>query len=79
LQSLQSESEFGARDLMSALRLAIAVAGAAVTLTRHPAVRLGVSAMIANPRARGAALEATKTAAYNAGRLARVVTGRKLP
>jgi len=58
---------------MSVARLAVTVATAAVTVARHPAVR----AALQDPRTRAAALEATKSAAYNAGRIARLLVGTR--
>ena len=64
---------------MSAIRLAATVVGAAVTLSRHPVVRAGVIAVASNPRAREVAINVTRTAAYNAGVVARHLVGRRLP
>ncbi|GHA17346.1 hypothetical protein GCM10007989_10670 [Devosia pacifica] len=62
---------------MPVMRLAIAVAGAAVTLSRNPLVRAGVRSALSNPQTRDAAIAATRSAAYNAGVLARHITGRR--
>ena len=64
---------------MSAIRLAATVVGAAVTLTRHPVVRAGIVAVASNPKARETAISMTRTAAYNAGVVARHLVGRRLP
>ncbi|MGV8854441.1 MAG: hypothetical protein ACOH2L_07310 [Devosia sp.] len=64
---------------MSAIRLAATVVGAAVTLTRHPVVRAGILAVATNPKARETAINVTRTAAYNAGVVARHLVGRRLP
>lgn len=58
---------------MSAARIAVTVATAAVAAARHPVVR----AALQDPRTREKALEATRNAAYNAGRLARLLVGPK--
>jgi hypothetical protein len=64
---------------MSAVRIAVTVVGAAITMSRHPVVRAGIAAVASNPKARDAALNVTRTAAYNAGVLARHLVGRRLP
>lgn len=64
---------------MSAIRLAATVVGAAVTLSRHPVVRAGIVAVATNPKARETAINVTRTAAYNAGVVARHLVGRRLP
>ena len=64
---------------MSAIRLAATVVGAAVTLSRHPVVRAGILAVASNPKARETAINVTRTAAYNAGVVARHLVGRRLP
>lgn len=56
---------------MSVVRLALTVASAAVAISHNPVVRAAMN----NPKAREAAVEATKTAAYNAGRIARLIVG----
>ncbi|MFC3703433.1 hypothetical protein ACFOOL_01530 [Devosia honganensis] len=61
---------------MSAIRLAVTVVGAALTVSRHPAVRAGLQAVVSNPRARETAINTTRNAAYNAGVLARHLLGR---
>ena len=40
---------------MSAIRLAVTVVSAAMTMSRHPAVRAGIQAVASNPKAREAA------------------------
>ncbi|HEY4202904.1 MAG TPA: hypothetical protein VGM83_20325 [Devosiaceae bacterium] len=63
---------------MSAIKLAATALGVAVTLSRHPVVRAGVRAaapVVLNPRNRERAMEATLSAAYNAGVLARRIRG----
>jgi len=60
---------------MSAIRIAVTVVGAAVTMSRHPMVRAGVLAIASNPKAREAAIGA----AYNAGVIARHIVGRGRP
>jgi hypothetical protein len=62
---------------MSAIRIAVTVVGAALTMSRHPAVRAGINAVAANPKARETAINATRSAAYNAGVLARHLVGRR--
>jgi len=64
---------------MSAIRIAVTVVGAAVTLSRHPLVRAGVIAVASNPKARETAINVTRTAAYNAGVIARHLVGKRLP
>jgi hypothetical protein len=64
---------------MSAIRIAVTVVGAAITMTRHPVVRAGISAVANNPKAREAAINATRNAAYNAGVIARHLVGRRIP
>jgi hypothetical protein len=64
---------------MSAIRLAVTVVGAAVTMARHPVVRAGIIAVASNPKAREVAVNATRSAAYNAGVIARHLVGRRLP
>ncbi|WP_137152835.1 hypothetical protein [Devosia sp. FKR38] len=64
---------------MSAIRLAATVVGAAITLTRHPVVRAGITAVASNPQARETAIKVTRKAAYNAGVVARHLMGRRLP
>ena len=64
---------------MSAIRLAVTMVGAAITVTRHPVVRAGIRAVANNPKARNAAINATRNAAYSAGVLARHLVGRRLP
>ena len=62
---------------MSAIRIAVTVVGAAITMSRHPAVRAGINAVAANPKARETAINVTRTAAYNAGVVARHLIGRR--
>lgn len=64
---------------MSAIRLAVTVVSAAITVTRHPAVRAGIHAVATNPKAREAAVNATRNVAYNAGVIARHIVGRRTP
>jgi putative component of membrane protein insertase Oxa1/YidC/SpoIIIJ protein YidD len=63
-------------NAMSAIRLAVTMVSTAVALSRHPAVRAGVQAVVANPKARETAINTTKNAAYNAGVIARHLLGR---
>ena len=62
---------------MSAIRIAVTVVGATITMSRHPVVRAGISAVAANPKARETAISVTRTAAYNAGVIARHLVGRR--
>ncbi|WP_240230171.1 hypothetical protein [Devosia lacusdianchii] len=64
---------------MSAIRIAVTVVGAAITLSRHPVVRAGVRAVANNPKARETAINVTRSAAYNAGVIARHLVGRRIP
>ncbi|MCW5720237.1 MAG: hypothetical protein KIS86_03750 [Devosia sp.] len=64
---------------MSAIRLAVTVVSAAITVSRHPAVRAGIQAVANNPKARDAAINATRSVAYNAGVIARHIVGRRTP
>ena len=64
---------------MSAIRIAVTVVGAAITMTRHPVVRAGIRAVAANPKARETAISMTRNAAYNAGVVARHLVGRRAP
>lgn len=65
---------------MSAVRLAVAVVSTALTVSRHPVVRAGIAAVVANPKARETAISTTRNVAYNAGVIARhVMGGRKKP
>ncbi|WP_108459906.1 hypothetical protein [Devosia naphthalenivorans] len=64
---------------MSAIRIAVTVVGAAITMTRHPVVRAGIRAVAANPKARETAITMTRNAAYNAGVVARHLVGRRAP
>jgi len=61
---------------MSAIRLAVTVVSTAFAVSRHPAVRAGVQAVVNNPKARETAITTTRNAAYNAGVLARHLLGR---
>lgn len=63
---------------MSAIRVAVTVVGAAITMSRHPVVRAGIAAVAANPRARDTAISVTRNAAYGAGVLARHLVGKRL-
>lgn len=58
---------------MSVARLAVTVATAAVAVARNPVVRTA----LADPRTREIMTQTTKTAAYNAGRLARILVGSR--
>ncbi|ODT82989.1 hypothetical protein [Devosia sp.] len=62
---------------MSAIRLVVTLATAAITVSRHPAVRAGLHAVAANPATRERAADLTRRAAYNAGVLARHIVGNK--
>ena len=62
---------------MSAVRLAVTVVSTAIAVSRHPAVRAGVQAVVNNPKARETAINVTRTAAYNAGVVARHHIGRR--
>lgn len=64
---------------MSAIRIAVTVVSAAITVSRHPVVRAGVNAVVNNPRARETAVTVTRSAAYNAGVIARHLIGRRTP
>jgi hypothetical protein len=64
---------------LSAIRLAVTVVSAAMTMSRHPAVRAGIHAVANNPKAREAAANATRSVAYNAGVIARHIVGRRTP
>ncbi|UXN75289.1 hypothetical protein N8D56_10980 [Devosia sp. A8/3-2] len=64
---------------MSAVRIAVTVVSAAITVSRHPMVRAGVLAVVNNPKARETAIGVTRTAAYNAGVIARHIVGRRAP
>ncbi|MDB5613054.1 MAG: hypothetical protein JWQ22_707 [Devosia sp.] len=63
---------------MSAIRLAVTVVGAAITLSRHPVVRAGIAAVATNPKARDTVISVTRSAAYNAGVVARHLVGKRL-
>ena len=63
---------------MSAIRIAVTVVSAAVAASRHPVVRAGMKAVVNNPKARDAALTATRGAAYKAGVVARMLVGKRL-
>jgi len=58
---------------MSVLKLALTAMTLAATVVRHPLVRAGVRAAIANPKLKDSAVKNTRSAAYNAGRLARKI------
>jgi hypothetical protein len=62
---------------MSAIRIAVTVVSAAITVSRHPVVRAGVNAVVNNPQARETAITATRNAAYSAGVIARHLVGRR--
>lgn len=62
---------------MSAIRIAVTVVGAAVTMARHPVVRAGIIAVASNPQAREKAISVTRSAAYSAGVIARHLVGRR--
>jgi hypothetical protein len=62
---------------MSAIRIAVTVVSAAITVSRHPVVRAGVNAVVNNPQARETAITATRNAAYGAGVIARHLIGRR--
>ncbi|UXN68480.1 hypothetical protein N8A98_14570 [Devosia neptuniae] len=64
---------------MSAVRIAVTVVSAAITVSRHPVVRAGVRAVVSNPKARETAIGVTRSAAYNAGVIARHIMGRRAP
>ena len=64
---------------MSAIRLAVTVVSAAMTMSRHPVVRAGIRAVANNAKAREAAVTATRNAAYGAGVIARHIVGRRTP
>jgi hypothetical protein len=68
-----------AGSTMSAIRIAVTVVGAAITVSRHPVVRAGMRAVVNNPKARETAISVTRTAAYNAGVIARHIVGRRIP
>lgn len=61
---------------MSAIRLAVTVVSTAIAVSRHPAVRAGVQAVVNNPQTREKAVTTTRNVAYNAGVLARHLLGR---
>lgn len=62
---------------MPAARVIISVATLAYTAARHPLVRAGVRQVLLNPKAQEKAIELTRSAAYNAGVLARKLTPRR--
>ena len=62
---------------MSAIRIAMTMLGAAITVSRHPVVRAGIRTVASNPKAKEAAITATRSAAYNAGVIARHLVGRR--
>lgn len=61
---------------MTPVRLALTVASAVISVSRNPAVRAGVRAVVNNPQAREKAANTTRNVAYNAGVLARHLLGR---
>ncbi|HEY8575009.1 MAG TPA: hypothetical protein VIL88_01580 [Devosia sp.] len=63
---------------MSAIRIAVTVVGAAISMSRHPVVRAGITAVAANPKARETAINVTRSAAYGAGVVARHLVGKRL-
>jgi hypothetical protein len=63
---------------MPVVKLAVTALGVLVTVARHPVVRAGVRAVTENPKLREGAVKATKSAAYNAGVLARRIIPRSL-
>ena len=62
---------------MSAIRIAVTVVSTAIAVSRHPAVRAGVQAVVNNPKARETAITTTRNVAYNAGVIARHIVGRR--
>ncbi len=62
---------------MSVVQVVVAVLGSAAKLARNPVVRAGARTVFANPKARDAAVTATRNAAYGAGVLARHLVGRR--
>jgi len=64
---------------MSAIRIAVTVVSTAIAASRHPVVRAGVNAALNNPKTRETAINVTRSAAYNAGVIARHIMGRRLP
>ncbi|GGF13307.1 hypothetical protein GCM10011321_01690 [Youhaiella tibetensis] len=64
---------------MSALRLAVTVVSVAATIAQHPMVRAAAPHVL-NPRNKEVAINATLSAAYNAGvltrRIRQSVTGK---
>ncbi|MEO5807751.1 hypothetical protein [Devosia sp.] len=63
---------------MSAIRIAVAALGVAVTVGRHPVVRAGMRAVADNPKAREIAVSVTRDVAYTAGVVARHLVGRRV-
>jgi hypothetical protein len=63
---------------MSAVKIAVSALGLAIAASRHPVVRAGVIAAMNNPQARQVAIKTVRSAAYNAGVVARHLSGRKL-
>lgn len=61
---------------MSAIRVAVAFVSTALAVSRHPAVRSGVAAVLSNPKTREVAVNTTRNVAYNAGVVARHLLGR---
>jgi hypothetical protein len=64
---------------MSPIRAAATIIGVAVAVVRHPAVRAAVRAapLLATPRMREMAAEATREGAFRAGVLARKIVHRQ--
>jgi hypothetical protein len=61
---------------MPPIRLAITAVTLAISVARHPLVRAGLRTIADNPKARDAAINATRNAAYNAGVIVRRVVPR---
>jgi hypothetical protein len=63
---------------MSVLRIAVTAIGVAATIARHPVVRAGLRAapLLITPRMKQMAADATLSAAYNAGVVARRLVRR---
>ncbi len=63
---------------MPVLRFATTAAAVAIAVARSPAGRAAIRIVVNNPKLRAAAIDATRDAAYNAGRIARRVVPRVL-
>lgn len=61
---------------MPPIRLAITAVTLALSVARNPVVRAGLRTLSDNPKARNAAISATRNAAYSAGVLVRRVLPR---